>query len=195
MPVPEFWLSADKKRLAIRRFDIDDATGQFLGFEDMVSLQGKVTDQKYEGSYENVAFAIQQNASPQLAYASLKEFFESLVLSMILRNGDAHLKNFGLLYTDPSSDDCRLSPLFDVICTMVYLPRDQLALKLAKSKSWPDRDTLVQFGRKHCHVEQPESAMDRIVGAAAQYKPGDAGSEMWRQMREQIEVGLFAVGG
>ena len=194
LPVPEFWLSEDKKRLAIQRFDIDATTGKFLGFEDMVSLQGKVNDQKYEGSYENVAFAIEQNASPQLAFASLKAFFESLVLSMIVRNGDAHLKNFGLLYTDPSSDDCRLSPLYDVICTTVYLPRDQMALKLAKTKSWPDREALIQFGLKHCHVEQAASILDRIIDAASQYKPEDGDSGMWRQMRGQIETGLQAIG-
>lgn len=194
MRVPEFWLSEDKKRLAISRFDIEDATGKFLGFEDMVSLQGKVNDQKYEGSYENIAMAIEQNTSPQLAYASLKEFFESIVLSIILRNGDAHLKNFGLLYTDPSSDDCRLSPLFDVICTTVYLPRDQMALKLAKTKSWPDRATLIKFGQKNCHVEQSASAVDRIVDAASEYKPEQRNSRMWRQMRDQIEIGLQSIG-
>ena len=193
LAVPEFWLSEDKKRLAIHRFDIDETTGKFLGFEDMVSLQGKVNDQKYEGSYENVAFAIAQNASPQLAYASLKEFFESIVLSIILRNGDAHLKNFGLLYSDPSSDDCRLSPLFDVICTAVYLPRDQMALKLAKTKSWPDRETLIQFGQKHCHVEHAARVVDRILDAVSQYKSEDADSGMWRQMREQIEMGLHSI--
>ena len=191
--VPEFWLSEDKKRLAIRRFDIDDTTGQFLGFEDMVSLQGKVNDQKYEGSYENIALAIEKNTSPQLTYASLNAFFESVVLSTALRNGDAHLKNFGLLYTDPTSDDCRLSPLFDVICTTVYLPRDQMALKLAKSKSWPDRKTLIEFGRKHCHVERPEAAIDRIVDAAAHYKPQHGDSEMWGQMRKQIEIGALSL--
>jgi serine/threonine-protein kinase HipA len=192
--VPAFWLSEDKKRLAIQRFDIDETSGNFLGFEDMVSLQGKVNDQKYEGSYENVALAIEQNASPQLAYTSLKELFESLVLSMILRNGDAHLKNFGMLYTDPSSDDCRLSPLFDVICTTVYLPRDQMALKLAKTTSWPDRKTLIQFGQEHCHVEQAASVLDRIVDTASQYKPEDDNSGMWRKMREQLEAGLQSIG-
>lgn len=194
IPVPEFWLSEDKKRLAIQRFDIDETSGKFLGFEDMVSLQGKVNDHKYEGSYENIAFAIEQNASPQLAYASLKEFFESIALSMILRNGDAHLKNFGLLYTDPSSDDCRLSPLFDVICTTVYLPRDQMALKLAKTKSWPDRETLIQFGQKHCHVEHAASILDRIIDAVSQYKPEDSDLGIWRQMRGQIEMGLQSTG-
>ncbi len=194
LAVPPFWLSEDKERLAVQRFDIDETTGQFLGFEDMVSLQGKVNDQKYEGSYENVALAIEKNASPQLAYASLREFFESLVLSVILRNGDAHLKNFGLLYTDPSSDDCRLSPLFDVICTTVYLPRDQMALKLAKTKSWPDRKTLIQFGLEHCHVEHAGRIVDRIVDATSHYKPEDDESGMWRQMSQQIETGLQSIG-
>ena len=185
--VPEFWLSEDKKRLAIRRFDIDDKTGKFLGFEDMVSLQGKVNDQKYEGSYERVAFAIEQNASPSLAQLSLNEFFESLVISIVLRNGDAHLKNFGLLYTDPSSDDCRLSPLYDLVCTTVYLPRDQLALSLAKSKSWPNRKTLIEFGQKTCHVDHPALAIDRIVEAVAEYKPEHGDSEIWHKMREQFD--------
>ncbi len=187
LSVPEFWLSEDKKRLAIRRFDIDDKTGQFLGFEDMVSLQGKVNDQKYEGSYEKVAFAIEQNASPTLAQKSLNKFFESVVISIVLRNGDGHLKNFGLLYTDPSSDDCRLSPLYDLVCTTVYLPPDQLALSLAKSKSWPDRKTLIEFGQKTCHVDHPALAIDRIVDSVAQYKPESDDSGIWRKMREQFD--------
>lgn len=194
LSVPPFWLSEDKKRLAIQRFDIDEETGTFFGFEDMVSLQGKVNDEKYEGSYENVAVAIEQNASPELAYTSLMEFFESIVLSVIVRNGDAHLKNFGLLYTDPSSDDCRLSPLFDVVCTTMYLPRDQMALKLARSKSWPDRKTLIQFGLQHCRVEHAGRILDRIVDAASEYTPEDSASELWRQMRGQIETGLQSIG-
>ena len=194
LSVPPFWLSEDKKRLAIQRFDIDEETGTLFGFEDMVSLQGKVNDEKYEGSYENVAVAIEQNASPALAYTSLKEFFKSIVLSVIVRNGDAHLKNFGLLYTDPSSDDCRLSPLFDVVCTTMYLPRDQMALKLARSKSWPDRKTLIQFGLQHCRVEYVGRILDRIVDAASEYTPEDSASELWRQMRGQIETGLQSIG-
>jgi serine/threonine-protein kinase HipA len=31
--------------------------------------------------------------------ADLARFFEQLALSVMLRNGDAHLKNFGVLYT------------------------------------------------------------------------------------------------
>jgi serine/threonine-protein kinase HipA len=97
-----------------------------------------------------------------LIQSSLAEFFSSVVVSIALRNGDAHLKNFGLLYTDPTSHDCRISPTYDLVCTTVYLPRDQLALKLAKSKSWPDRETLIDFGQKVCGVERSKDVLDRI---------------------------------
>ena len=192
--VPKFWLSADRKRLAIERFDIDHHTGQFLGFEDMVSLQGKVNNDKYEGSYENIAAAIKNNASPPLIQASLDEFFASVVVSVALRNGDAHLKNFGLIYTDPTTDDCKISPTYDVVCTTVYLQNDLLALRLGKSKSWPDRKKLIAFGKKICGVEQPTQVIDRIINAVAQYKPDDD-SGIWHKMRAEIEQALFMLSG
>ena len=88
--------------------------------------------------------------------------FEAVVLSVVLRNGDAHLKNFGLLYTSPASEDCRLSPLYDVICTTAYLPRDQMALKLAKTKAWPNRRVLLEYGKRNCHVADAE----RVLGVS-----------------------------
>jgi len=195
LDVPNFWISEDKKRLAIERFDIDHKTGRFLGFEDMVSLQGKVNNDKYEGSYENIAAAIKNNASPELIRLSLDEYFASVVISVALRNGDAHLKNFGLVYTDPTTNDCKISPTYDVVCTTVYIQRDQLALSLGKSKSWPDREKLIEFGKKICDVEQPAHVIDRVIDAAAQYKPEDDDSGIWRKMREQIEPALFMLRG
>ena len=187
LPVPNFWLSEDKKRLAIERFDIKRDTGDFLGFEDMVSLQGKVNERKYEGSYENIALAIRQNATPSWVQQSLNEFFESLVLSMVVKNGDAHLKNFGLMYTHPESDDCRLSPIYDVVCTTAYLTKDLPALSLARQKAWPSRDILVRFGRDHCRVNDPEVVIDRIANAATEYRPASDESGMWKKMKRDID--------
>ena len=192
LAVPRFWLSADRKRLAIERFDYDRDSGIYSGFEDMVSLQGTVNEKKYEGSYENVAKAIALNAAPDRVRQSLREFFSMLSLSVVLRNGDAHLKNFGLLYTDPGADDCRLSPLYDVVCTAVYLERDLPALTLAGARAWPDRKTLEGFGRMHCHVHDAAEVVDRIIAAATDYRPDDDESGMWRQMREAVESALTA---
>jgi len=190
---PDFWLSADRKRLAIERFDYDRGSGIYSGFEDMVSLQGTVNEKKYEGSYENVAKAIALNASPHHVRKSLREFFSMLVLGTVLRNGDAHLKNFGLLYSDPGTDDCRLSPLYDVVCSTVYVRKDLPALTLAGARAWPDRKMLKEFGRVHCNVDDAATVIDRIAAAAMDYRPDDDESGMWQQMRREIESGLSAL--
>ncbi len=188
--VPQFWLSADRKRLVVERFDYDRDRDIYLGFEDMVALQGTVNDRKYEGSYENVAKAVRLNAASGQVRQSLRELYAVLVLNMVLRNGDAHLKNFGLLYTHPGADDCRLSPLYDVICTTVYFPKDLPALSFSGRRAWPVRSSLAAFGRAQCNVEQPEAIIDAIIAAAMDYHPADNESGIWRQMRDAIERGL-----
>lgn len=195
LPVPPFWLSADRKRLAIERFDINPESGEFLGFEDMVSLQGKVNQRKYEGSYENIALTIQQNASPQWVQQSLNEFFAALVLSMVLKNGDAHLKNFGLLYTHPEADDCRLSPIYDIVCTTVFLPKDLPALSLARQKAWPTRHTLMDFGRDACRVSDPAAVIDRSINAAMEYQPDADDSGMWARMKKEVNESGYGRAG
>lgn len=186
MPVPDFWISDDRKRLVIARFDYDAERGTYLGFEDMVSLQGVTNDVKYDGSYEMVARAIANNASPALVTRSLEQYFDSLVLSVVLQNGDAHLKNFGMLYTDPGTDDCRLSPVYDIVCTTVYIPKDRLALSLARDRAWPDRQTLCEFGRQHCGVDHPAPVLDRALDAVASYVPDHDDSGIWRRIRDKV---------
>lgn len=191
--VPQCWLSADRKRLAIERFDFDRASGRYLGFEDMVSLQGTVNEQKYEGSYEHVAKAILLNASPALVKASLAEFFAVLTLGIVLRNGDAHLKNFGLVYSSPGTDDCRLAPVYDIVCTTVYIPKDRLALALSGRRDWPNRATLCAFGRDHCDVDHPEQVIDRTLDAVASYIPDDDESGTWARIRAKAMDGARAL--
>jgi serine/threonine-protein kinase HipA len=181
--VPNFWLSEDQKRLVISRFDRID--GAPLGFEDMVSLQGKQNNDKYDGSYEGVAKAIMLNASPAHIAPSLNALFQSLTLSVLLRNGDAHLKNFGLLYSDPSSDDCRLSPLYDVVTTTLYLPSDRMALNLARDRAWPTRSVLEKFGRDVCGVKTTSEVVDRIEQSINDYRPQQA-PEVWQLQQQAI---------
>ena len=180
LQVPNFWLSADEKRLVIERFD--RVTGVPLGFEDMVSLQGKQNADKYDGSYESVAKAITLNASPAHVHSSLGALFELIVLSLYLRNGDAHLKNFGLLYSDPTSDDCRLAPVYDITTTTMYLPNDRMALALHKDRAWPTDAALIKFGREVCRARDPALAMGRIAQAITDYQPAQA-EAVWRRQK------------
>lgn len=184
LEVPEFWLSDNRKLFVVERFDYRD--GAYLGFEDMTSLMNRQTDEKYTGSYENVAKAVSIFTSPAFTTSSLESLFRSIVLSVLVRNGDAHLKNFGLLYTHPHSDDCHLSPLYDVVNTTVYLPKDTLALKLNGTKAWPLKKDLITFGKENCRVDYPERIVEQIADAAMAYRPPET-SGIWGRMRTEIE--------
>lgn len=191
---PEFWLSENRELFVIERFDLA-ADGTYLGFEDMTALTGRQNHQKYEASYEMAAKVIDMFASAQHVTASLRELFKSIVLSVAVRNGDAHLKNFGLLYTTPESDDIRLSPLYDIVNTTCYLPRDVLALRMSKNKSWPSRETLVQFGQAHCKIDRPAPLIDEILETAASYVPTIEPGAIWASMHKQIEAAIFSIAG
>ena len=183
LEVPQFWLSEDQKRLVIERFD--RVAGSVLGFEDMVSLQGKQNADKYDGSIESVAKAIQLNASPAHVQSSLTALFASVALSVALRNGDAHLKNFGLLYSSPTSSDCRLSPVYDIVTTTLYLPRDRMALSLARDRGWPMDETLIKFARDVCAVRAPSEVLARIAEAITDYAPTQA-AMVWRRQKQAL---------
>ncbi len=192
LDVPLFWLSENREVFIVDRFDVD-GDGKYLGFEDMTALTGRQNQEKYQGSYEMAASVVDTFASPQHKTASLAELFKSIVLSVAVRNGDAHLKNFGLLYSTPRTGDIRLSPLYDIVNTTTYLPRDVMALKMAKEKSWPDRARLIEFGKRHCKLDRPQDDIDRITEAAHAYRPEIEAGPIWQSVRTQIEKGCYNI--
>jgi len=135
--------------IIIERFDLKP-NGQYLAFEDGCAITGMLSRDKYMGSYEQLAGSIGRVLLVKKnAEFNLGQFFRSLVLSVLVRNGDAHRKNFGVLYDDATSD-VWLAPTYDVITSSIYIPSDTLALTWDGSKRWPNRKRLEQFGIKHC---------------------------------------------
>lgn len=160
IPVPEFFLSDNRQLFLMRRFD-RTSDGHALGFEEMVVLMAKGATQKYAGSYERVAQFVSLFCSPGRRLQALAQLFDQVALSCILGNGDAHLKNFGVLYDDPTSGDVWLAPAYDLVNTTAYLRDDSLALTLGGSKSFSaSRARLVDFARR-CEVDDPRG---RILG-------------------------------
>lgn len=180
--VPSFALSDDGQMLILDRFDLvvhDDGRVERLGFEDIAALAGLrvrdvLSDRKYQGSYQRVAELLRQF---QLHSNNLYRFFEQVAFSIMVRNGDAHLKNFGLLYR--SREDVWLAPLFDVVTTSIYkyaqspggpeLEDRTLALKLFagkhRTKAYPTTEELIDFGRRVCGVAQPADVISRLAHA------------------------------
>jgi serine/threonine-protein kinase HipA len=172
--VPEFYLSANGKLFVMRRFDRDEQLNP-IGFEDMAALMGLAAEQKYSKSYSAIAKAIRLFCPPEQVQSSLTQLFAMVTLSCIVGNGDAHLKNFGLLYSDPTQRDARLAPAYDIVNTTAYIPEDVLALDLAGSKSlFASRQGLLDFALV-CDVARPEEiireqlqALERVLARSTE---------------------------
>jgi serine/threonine-protein kinase HipA len=168
LPVPAAQLSQDGQLLVVERFDLKP-DGSYLGFEDCCSLDGRISRAKYEGSYEQLAATLARSLSgPGGLQAGLAQFFRSLVFSIAIRNGDAHRKNFGVLYDD-ATGPVSLAPTYDVVTTVAYLPKDSLALMLDGSKRWPGRKHLLRFGVQRCRLtaEAADTIISEVVEAVA----------------------------
>jgi serine/threonine-protein kinase HipA len=145
LDVPRYRLAEDGMALVIDRFDLRP-DGTYRGFEDFCVLNARRTDEKYRGSYEtSVMKRFQQFANSPAVLADTEKLFTLIVLNSALRNGDAHLKNFGIVYDDVLGE-ARLAPVYDLVTTSIYLPKDSLALTLNGTTQWPDNKALRRLG-------------------------------------------------
>ena len=85
-----------------RRIDRTD-DGRKLPMEDMCQLAGKLTEQKYQGSYEMITQMIYRYSC--VANLDVVNFWEQVVFSWIVGNADMHLKNFSLLREDDRGEE------------------------------------------------------------------------------------------
>jgi serine/threonine-protein kinase HipA len=145
LDLPSYRLAEDALALVVDRFDLRP-DGTYRGFEDFCVLNGKRTDQKYSGSYEtSIMKRFQQFADSPHLLEDLEKLFTLIVINCALRNGDAHLKNFGMLY-DEVLGVARLAPVYDLVTTAVYMPNDSMALTLNGSTQWPSAKDLRKLG-------------------------------------------------
>ncbi len=118
---------------------------------------------KYEGSYQRVARFVELYCSPARRWQALAQLFDQVALSCILGNGDALLKNFGVLYGDPILKDVRPAPAYDIVNTIAYIPEDSLALKLDGSKSlFAARMHLLDFAER-CRITDPRRRVGELL--------------------------------
>lgn len=128
--IPEDMPTGDGKAFVIERFD-RTPTGR-IHIEDF----GQILDRppghaQYSGSYEEIASVIRW-----IAPDSAEEFVKAVVFHVIAGNGDAHLKNFSVVYTD--GRNAVLSPAYDIVSTMLYVKpgKEELALTLAGQRKF-----------------------------------------------------------
>lgn len=130
--LPQINLPDEKQAFAIKRFDRDN--NQRIHMEDFAQILVKYPHEKYtSANYENIGKVIYDFSGDGLADA--QQFARRLLVNILLANGDAHLKNWSLLYPDTITP--RLSPAYDIVTTCVYIENEtRYALNLAKTKEW-----------------------------------------------------------
>src|SRR5215204_1289208 len=111
---------------------IDRVKKTKLHMEDMCQLTERLTEDKYYGSYEQIAKAIHKySVKPGLDTIN---FFVQVVFTFLTGNADMHLKNFSLI-NEPGTGPV-LSPAYDMVATALVNPADDedMALTLNGKK-------------------------------------------------------------
>jgi len=120
--------SLDGKAFVIERFDrLSD--GGLVQTEDFAQIFGVYPEDKYgKASMRNVAAVLASETSND----DIAEFIRRLTFNTLIGNGDMHLKNWSVYY--PDRRNAALSPAYDFVSTIPYIPGDEAALKFSRSK-------------------------------------------------------------
>ncbi len=130
--LPQINLPEEKWAFAIKRFDRND--NDRIHMEDFAQILVKSPHEKYDSAnYENIGRVLYEYSGDGLTDA--QQFSRQLLTNILLANGDAHLKNWSLIYPDKVTP--RLSPAYDIVTTSVYIENEaKFALNLGKNKEW-----------------------------------------------------------
>lgn len=101
---------------------IDRDKNQMLAMEDFCQLNGRLTEDKYKGSYEQCAKIITRYSSR--VGLDLSELYLRLVFCFVVGNSDMHLKNFSLIEEKENSNSYVLSDAYDLLPVQILLPSD-----------------------------------------------------------------------
>jgi serine/threonine-protein kinase HipA len=126
--LPDFGKLRGTQALAVKRFDRTE-DGKRIHIEDFAQVYSVFPEKKYEGvSFTNIAGMIWTLTGEE----GLREFVRRLSYTILTGNGDMHLKNWSFMYRDGRTP--ALSPAYDMVSTVPYIPNDRLALTFVDTK-------------------------------------------------------------
>lgn len=163
--VPHALIRLQSQSLAYITKRIDRIKKEKLHMEDMCQVTERLTEYKYQGSYEQIAKAIKQHS----AYPGLDivNFFELVLFSFLTGNADMHLKNFSMLQI-PGTAEFQLSPGYDLLATALVNPADDedLALMLnGKKKKIKKNDFITAFNTVGLEQQQQQQIFKKMFNA------------------------------
>ena len=189
--LPEEANTTGGSALAVERFDRIPG-GDSVHMEDFAQVFGLFPDDKYgHKSYANIASVLWAESGED----ATNEFVRRLVFSVLIGNADMHLKNWSLLYPDKRTPS--LSPAYDFVATLAYIPDDTLALNFGGTKSLSEI-TADQLRRFADTARIPASPLWRITVETAErtvaaWKTLEQADLLPKDMRASIEKQILAV--
>jgi len=159
--VPHSLIRMQSGNLAYITKRIDRVKKEKVHMEDMCQLTERLTEDKYRGSYEQIAKAIQKySANPGL---DVVIFFETLLFSFLTGNADMHLKNFSLIRD--AELGMVMSAAYDLVATTLVNPADDedLALTLnGKKRKIKRQDFITAFHSADLDEKQQDNLFKKM---------------------------------
>lgn len=168
---------------------IDRRDGKMLAMEDFCQLDGRLTEDKYKGSYERCAKIIQRYSSRM--GLDITELFIRVVFSFIVGNSDMHLKNFSLIETDENSQEYILSDAYDMLPVNIVNPADteQTALTLNGKKRNLHHNDFLKFADS-CGMDRMVAGrlMDKMIQNITRFRNEVEQSYLSDELKEQMQI-------
>jgi serine/threonine-protein kinase HipA len=142
---------------AVKRYD-RTAEGR-VHVEDFAQVFNVYADREYKATNYDTIGRLIFDIFPD-RFEQLAEFTRRLVINILIGNGDAHLKNWSVIYKDKVTP--HLSPAYDLVSTIQYVQNDSLALNLGGEKHFESIDES-HFERIAQRIDAPPKFVLNIV--------------------------------
>ncbi|MBE6451601.1 MAG: type II toxin-antitoxin system HipA family toxin [Alphaproteobacteria bacterium] len=127
----------DKKFYVVQRYDRENYDGLWTRIhqEDFCQILNILPENKYESDGgPNLKSCFNLLSQIGVSAVSKIAFIDLIIFNYLIGNGDAHAKNFSVLYKNNIPE---LAPCYDLMCTAVmseYYEKHKMAMKLSSSK-------------------------------------------------------------
>ena len=137
---------------------------------------------KYKGSYEEIGKRLKEiSAVPGL---DIQLFYERVLFDFLIGNGDAHLKNYSVIY-NKAEKAIRLAPAYDIVCSKLVIPGEEdFALTLNGKRNHINGS---DFARFITYLGIPEKAVkNKFLDSKSIFLEQIAQSELTPKAKESM---------
>ena len=145
--------------------------GTKISMLDMCQLTNRLTEQKYYGTYQQLAETIKKYSSAPML--DVQRFWEVVLFSWMTGNSDMHCKNFSLI--DNGDGEYVLSPAYDLLAVLLANPADTeemaMSFSVGGGKSGFNYNTfMTAFTQSGISTAIAEKMIERMRACIPQWK-------------------------